>query len=166
MAVVLSTGRNAPVLSRQPERLVVEGMRHWLNGYHTGSIDCWEMGWSLFAREIGSRDARRLFGDLSFWVRETRHAAGRPLGCFPYGCPCLCRDECLALSVVAAAQNGDGEVCRFAARHLVGSEAGASAEQAARIFAEALDAVHQRLLPIPAEVVEDVALMPPTARFN
>lgn len=166
MAVVLATGRNAPVLSRQPERLVVEGMRYWLNGYLTGSIDCWELGWSLFSREIGSRDARRLFGDLSYWVRETRFAAERPLACFPYGCQCLCRDECLALSVVASAQNGASDVCRFAATQLVGEQAAEPAEKAALVFAEALDAVHQRLLPIPASVVEDVALRPPTTKFH
>jgi hypothetical protein len=157
MAVVLASGRNAPVLSRQPERLVVEGFRYWLNGYITGSVDCWELGWDLYAREVGPRDARRLLGDLSFWVRETRRAAGRPLACFPYACQCLCRDECLALALVAARQNGDADTARLAARHLAPDGEPEPAEAAAGTFAAALDAVHQRLLPVPAHVVEEIA---------
>ncbi|WP_181704281.1 hypothetical protein [Chthonobacter albigriseus] len=166
MAIALAIGRNAPVLARQPERLVVEGLRHWLNGYSTGSIDCWELGWELFAREIGPRDARRLLGELSWWVREIRRAAGKPLACFPYGCQCICRDECLALTLVAAAQNGDADTIAGAARHLVGEEATDTALAATRGFGEALDELHQRLLPIPMWVVDDIAERPPLTRVQ
>jgi hypothetical protein len=165
MAVTLASGRNAPVLSRQPERLVVEGYRAWLNGFNTGSVDCWEIGWDLYAREIGPRDARRLLGELSFWVRETRRTAGRPLVCFPYACQCLCRDECLLLALVAGRQNGDEGTAAAAARHIAGDGDPAPAVAAAATFAEALDAVHQRLLPVPAHVVAEIATRPPTCRM-
>ncbi|WP_181708437.1 hypothetical protein [Chthonobacter rhizosphaerae] len=166
MTLVLATGRNDPILARQPERLLVEGFRHWLNGYATGSIDCWELGWALYARELGPRDARRLLAELSFWVRETRDAASRPLGCFPYGSCWLCRDECLALSLVAAAQHGDRDALRAAAGHLADGGPTEPLEGAAAAFAEALQSVHQQLLPVPSAVIDTVARHAPMTRFN
>lgn len=161
-----TTGRDAPLLTRQPERLVVEGFRHWLKGYDTGSIDCWELGWALFAREIGPRDARRLLAYLSCWIRELRRASDRPFMSLPYGCPCLCRDECLVLGLVSALQHGDAETVGFASRHLLGDRSRDATIATARDFAEALDRVHQRLLPVPCAVVEDVAERPPTEMFH
>lgn len=165
-SLVLATGRNDPVLARQPERLLVEGYRHWLNGYATGSIDCWELGWALYARELGPREARRLLGDLSCFVRETRGAASRPLACFPYGCPCLCRDECLVLSLVAAHQNGDADTARAAAAHLADDAAVGAVEAAGAAFGAALQSVHQHLLPVPFSVLDTIARHAPMTKFN
>lgn len=164
MAMVIA-GRNAPVLARRPERLLVEGCRAFLNGFSTRCIDCWEVGWSLYAAELGPRDARRLMGDLAHFVREAHCGADRPLACLPYGCQRLSRDECLLMAAVAAQQNADPAVAVLAAAHLAPTAAGSLAA-AAEAFGEALQGVSQQLLPVPARVVEDVATRPPSACFH
>lgn len=166
MAIVLASGRNAPVLARRPERLLVEGYRAWLNGYETGSIDCWEIGWQVFVDELGSSQARRLYGEISYWVRETRGCAAQQLRCFPYGCQCLCRDECLLLALVAAVQNGNDESVARAVGHLAAEEKQDALLRAARCLAEALDDIHQRLLPVPPHVIDDVAGRPCLTMFH
>ncbi len=164
MAVVIA-GRNAPVLARRPERLLVEGCRAWANGFETGCVDCWEYGLRLLSGEVGPREARRLAGELAHFVRVTRAAASRPIGVMPYGCPALCRDECLLLAAVACRQNADLPGATAAARHLA-PDAAALVEGAAAEFGEALQSLHQQLLPVPLHVIEDIATRPPAARFN
>ncbi|ODN71885.1 hypothetical protein [Methylobrevis pamukkalensis] len=166
MAIAIAPGPAAPLLSRKPERLLVEGYRAWLNGYETGSIDCWERGWTVYLAELGSADARRIYGEVSWWVRQTRAAAGRALTCFPYGCQCLCRDECLLVSFVAAVQNGDLEAQRRCVVHLAADGRADMATAAARDLSAAFDGIHQRLFPVPADVIDDIAGRPCSARFN
>lgn len=166
MTLVLATGRNAPVLSRRPERLAIEGYRHWLNGFRTGSIACWERGYDVCADEVGAAAAARLAGELTPWVRETCRSTRRDLDCFPYGSGCLCRDECLVLAMLAAHQHGDAATADLAARHLVGDGDPGRASAAAGVFARALGEADQRLLPIPATVVADVAARPPAAKLS
>lgn len=164
MALVIA-GRNAPVLARQPERLLVEGCRAFVNGFDTGCLDCWEVGFQLCVREIGPRDARRLVGEFAHFIREARGAAARSIGVMPYGCPNLCRDECLLLAAVAGRQNADGQTSAAAARHIA-PEAAGTVEEAAAEFGEALQALHMQLLPVPFHVVEDIATRPPATRFS
>lgn len=165
MAIVLATGRNDPGPSRQRERLVAEGCRTWLNGNATGSIDCWGLGWSVFARERGAHYVLRLLGELACWVGERRRAKKRQLLSFPDDRQCLRRDERLALSLVAARQNGDAATSRSVAPALAGADERAAVETADTL-ASALDALHRLLLRVPLAVVEDIAGRAPTTRLN
>ena len=58
----------------------------------------------------GAYHARRAFGDLQYWVWAVRNSTERPIGCYPHCCRWVCRDECMALSVVSALQHGAGDV--------------------------------------------------------
>jgi hypothetical protein len=50
-------------------------------GYAYGDVDCWETAWRSYCGEVGTSDARRLMGELQFWVRTLRaeSARDRPL---------------------------------------------------------------------------------------
>lgn len=164
MALLIAP-RNAPVLARQAERILVEGCRAGIAGFETRCLDCWEVGWTFCAGEIGPRDARRLIGDIFGFVREVRSAAGRRIEMMPRGCQMLSRDECLLLAAVAAAQNGAPSLSEAAAGHFAGDSRG-TVVAAAGDLAEAMQAVRQLLLPIPDHVVEDIATRPKTIHFH
>jgi hypothetical protein len=55
--------------AKRAERLVGIGFRCWLSGYQTDDINCWETGWNLFARELGTDCAKAAVTELSCWVR-------------------------------------------------------------------------------------------------
>lgn len=88
------------------DRLVALGFRHWVAGYQTSDIACWEQAWRLFEGEIGADAARRVVGDLSCWVRAITSASRREIEVFPGPCRGFCRDECVAVSLVASMQHG------------------------------------------------------------
>jgi hypothetical protein len=89
-----------------PERLVGVGFRCWIAGYQTGDIACWELAWDVYASELGPTAARAAMRDLSCWVRRIKDLAGREIVTFPAGCRAFCRDECVAVAMVAASQHG------------------------------------------------------------
>jgi hypothetical protein len=162
---LLIAHRNAPVLARRAERVLVEGCRAWIAAVETRCVDCCDAGWDLCAREIGARNARRLCGELWAFARAVRSAANRPVATFPYGCAVLSRDECLLLASVAARQNGEPDIAMAAGRHFAAS-GGPVVADAAGLLGETLQALDQHLLPIPAFVVDEIASRPPGCRFH
>lgn len=156
---------NRPYLDHLPERLVVEGYRHWVAGYDTGMIDSWELATSLYERELGQREAKRLIGELSCWVRQIRRCSDCPLARFPYGSGSMCREECLAAAMVAAAQHGDRltrDVCilGFGICPLSSGVAESTAS-----FATSLDNAGLRLAPVPGTVIDTIAGRPDAGWF-
>ena len=106
--------------SRRAERLVVAGFRSWMEGYDTGELACWEAAFNVFADELGPDQAKTVIVALSRWVRNLRSAANRPIRCFAAACPAYCRDECAALALISACQEGDERQARAAAFALTG----------------------------------------------
>ncbi|WP_321344413.1 hypothetical protein [Breoghania sp.] len=153
-------------LDRLPEKLVVEGYRRWMSGYDTGDIQCWEMAWNLYAGSLGACQARALVAELSCWIRVIRAASTRTMSHFPYGCGKLCRDECMALSMVAGVQHRDRAAMEAAATHLIGCRRIHEAVEASSSFGRALDAIGQHLIPVPKPVVQDIALRPERQHFH
>ena len=95
---------------RPPERLVLEGYRRWLAGYDSGSVTPWEMTQALYEELLGAAEGRRVLAELSHFVRTLRQCAVCPLRSFPFGAHHVCRDECVALGLIAALQHeGDLE---------------------------------------------------------
>jgi len=88
-----------------PERLVGFGFRCWLAGYQTSDIGCWEVAWHEFSKSVGARAAKPLMTELAWWVRAIQDGAGRKIEIYPAPCRRFCRDECLAISMVAASQH-------------------------------------------------------------
>ncbi|EFO32436.1 conserved hypothetical protein [Roseibium sp. TrichSKD4] len=125
-------------ISNKADRLVVEGVRRSLAAYATGDHKCWDMALKLYETELGPAQARRTVSDLSFYARALNAHGTRKLCIFPYGCPKLCQDECLAAALVAAAQLGQEDLEGRIASALV-TEAGQEETCfAAQSFAQAL----------------------------
>jgi len=88
-----------------PERLTGLGFRCWLAGHQNGQLTCWEDAWNLYARELGPEAARPAIRDLSCWVRAVSGHARRTITICPAQCDRFAYDECLAVSMIAAAQH-------------------------------------------------------------
>ena len=125
--------------ARRGERLVGIGFRCWLAGYDTCDISCWETGWNYYARELGPSRAKTALGELSCWVRALRDSACRKLDYFPFGCSRFCRDECLAVSMIAASQNQACPALRACAFALLGASPVDGVVERAAEFGYALD---------------------------
>lgn len=156
MCAFIGVGENAN-LRRQPELLVLEGYWHWLAGYISGEIQPWECVRQKYAELIGGRQARLVLSDLAHWVRVLGLSRADGLTHFPSGCAHLCRDECLALALVASAQNGDEDASLFAARAISSGDKSVLIIDATRDYADALVEAGQRLEPVPLHVIADIA---------
>jgi len=139
-------------LDRKGERLVVQGLRHWLSGYEFGDTACWEQAWTLFTDELGAVNAGALVTHLHFWVKAIREKAAEPIRCLTCQCRCLCREECLCVGMIAALQHSDEASASLCAGALLGSHAD-EVIRAARQFASLLSANGARLLEVPPHVI-------------
>lgn len=137
---------NVIVLStRAPERLVGVGFRCWLQGFTTGDIGCWEEAWNTFSTTLGNDRARALLIDLSQFVRAVSATSERSIHVQAPGCSGFCRDECLAISIIAACQHDCRDALRASASALIGSDAIGDTLSGAQTFACGLKSANQWL---------------------
>jgi hypothetical protein len=141
---------------RPPERLVLEGYRRWLAGFESGSVLPWEMTQTLYEELLGAAEGRRVVAELSHFVRTLRRCAACPLNSFPFNAHHVCRDECLALGLIAALQHSDRDAAATCLSAMACPALLASVAEAAASFADALAAARHYLLPIPQSAIEDV----------
>jgi len=139
----------APTRADEAETLVVEGLRRWLAGYQTGSIECWETAWTLYAGRLGVNRARQAVTGLSCFARALNGWAKCGLSLLPYDCPHRCAHECLAVALVASWQRGDREAAANIAEELVVSGGLPFTLEAAANFADTLRRL-DLVLPSPA----------------
>ncbi len=130
-----------------PERLVGVGFRCWLAGFQTSDIGCWEVAWHEFSRAVGPRAAKPLMTELACWVRAVQDSAERRIEVYPAQCREFCRDECLAISMVAACQHSACPAFRACAVALLGSNEIEEAIEGAEEFALRLKQADQLLSP-------------------
>jgi hypothetical protein len=104
----------------EPERIVGLGFRHWYSGYLQGDILAWEKAWTTFGSALGSDNGRAALEDLSRWVKAVRDHSSRDIAVFPSECRSFCRDECIAISMIAAAQHSVCPAMRACAFALLG----------------------------------------------
>jgi hypothetical protein len=122
----LVTDRSSNVVTldaRVPERLVGVGFRCWLTGFTTGDIACWEEAWNAFSTTLGTERAKSLLLDLSQFVRAVSATSERNIEVQRLACSGFCRDECLAISIIAACQHGARDALASSAAALIGSDA-------------------------------------------
>jgi hypothetical protein len=112
--------RFAPCLAGA-ERLVGLGFRYWVSGYQSGDINCWEEAWRLYTKALGLGAAKTAISELSAWVRAMSAAARRDIEVYPGQCGSFCRDECLAVSMIAACQHNTCPAMRACAFALIES---------------------------------------------
>ncbi len=102
-----------------PEKLVLLGFRCWQAGYETGDVNCWELAWNEYARELGSQKAKCAISELGCWVRAIRKNSCRNITYFPPNCAGCSRDEACAISLIAACQYDDCQLAKARAFDLV-----------------------------------------------
>lgn len=115
---LLESSQHAP---HEASRLVGLGFRCWLAGYETQDVNCWETGWNVYARELGPAQAKIAVSELSCWVRSIYSAKCREIETYPFGCAGFCRDECMAISMIAASQHSACPAMRACAFTLLGT---------------------------------------------
>ena len=118
----------------------------------------WSFAWQEIAGVAGPHQADRLVPALSRFVESIDRAAARRIEVLPKGCPGLCRDECLAVSIVAASQLGACPALKACVFALVECGNVEGCINSARDFSAALSEAGQTL---PADAVcNALALMP------
>jgi hypothetical protein len=127
------------------ERIVGFGFRRGMCALEQRDALGWELCWQDFANVAGPESATSLVAGLSQWVRAVRRCAGRRIETFPAGCPGFCRDECLAISMIAASQQNACPALRACAFALLGSNDLDEPLRTARGFAEGLAGAGQLL---------------------
>lgn len=88
-----------------PERLVGYGFRHWVEGHRSADLGAWDRAWSLYCGMFGPTRARIAVGALSDWVVALERVSSRTIAVESETCAAFCRDECLAISMIAASQH-------------------------------------------------------------
>ena len=130
-----------------PEHLVGVGFRCWMAGYMTSAINCWEVGWNHYARVLGPQRAKAAVTELACWVRTVRSRAARDIEIYPADCAGFCPDECMAISLIAAAQQNACPAMRACAYALIGDSLVDEVVDTAEGFAHVLGDVGIRLGP-------------------
>lgn len=136
----------SPGFSR-PERLVGLGFRYWLHGYRTGDISSWEKVWCTYSSAMGATAAKTAVGQLSCWVRAINTHTHRQLQTAPSDCAGFCRDECVAISMIAACQHNACPAMRACAFALLGCSMIDEVVNVAESFAETMREADQVLSP-------------------
>lgn len=139
------TGNVIPMNARIPERLVGVGFRCWLQGFTTGDITCWEEAWNTFSHTLGNDRAKALLLDLSQFVRAVSANSERLIHVQRPGCSGFCRDECLAISIIAACQHDAREALTSSASALIGCDSIGDTLLTAQNFACGMKAANQLL---------------------
>jgi len=128
-------------------RLVGIGFRLWLTGCKTGDVSCWENAWQLYVNLLGPNTAQTAVTELSSWVRTVASAANREIETNPAACPGFCKDECLALAMIAACQHKTCPAMRACAFALIENSGVEPVVDQSERFAMTLVAVDHVLSP-------------------
>ena len=155
----LAPAREIPRFA-QPERLVGLGFRHWLEGYKTGDIACWEKVWCAYSSALGTEPAKEAVCRLSGWVRAINVHAHRVLETSSGDCTAFCRDECVAISMIAACQHEACPAMRACAFALLGCSMIDEVVTVAEDFAASMRRADQVLSPQYAAQLPMLAAIP------
>lgn len=87
-------------------KLVGFGFRCWVMGFSLQDPTYWGRAWNVYRGVFKPDVAEMNFRALEAWARAINVNANRPLSCHGHSCPKHSADERLAISLVAAAQEG------------------------------------------------------------
>ncbi|MCR9135550.1 MAG: hypothetical protein NXI27_06130 [Alphaproteobacteria bacterium] len=140
-------------LERPPEKLVLEGYRHWTRGYAARSMAPWTEAQRLYRGMLGDADGERAINALAGFVKTLGACAACPLKMFRSGAPFVCRDETLVMGLIAGIQNVDQQAVEFCLVTLCCPDTCDAVAMAAGHFALNLRAMDQVMTPIPVHVL-------------
>lgn len=139
------------------ENLFFAQYRYWMAGYSTRDIFCWDCAWDALLRFVGREAATALYSEFHLFTRTLHEESCRKIEWRPDICRCLCRDEFLALRLVAASQQNDLQQELSVASDLLGADIGVdrlgarkinALVRASRLLAQALKGRRFVLAPI------------------
>jgi hypothetical protein len=119
------------------EALVGAGFRSWLRGYQNGDFSSWQRCWDLYCTEL-TGNAPAAVTDLAGWVNAVRCCGLRNIDLLPEACQAFGRDECLAVTLVAASEHRHCPAMRLCANVLLGTDNIGPALTAAHRFSRTL----------------------------
>lgn len=129
------------------QRLVGLGFRFWMLGMVTGEIHYWQRAWRLYSGMCGTTGGRLALDGLSCWVKCMANASSRPIEVRLSQTDDFCRDERLAISVIAACQHQVCPAMRACAFALVEHSCIDQTVGQAQSFADTLLGLDLRLSP-------------------
>lgn len=147
MKVQTATASSTRLGLGKAERLVGLGFRYWLTGYRTGDISCWEKAWGTYAEALGPLGAKVALTDLANWVRAISLNSCRKLETAAVDCDRFCRDECVAIAMIAACQHNACPAMRACAFSLLGCSMIEDVVRGAETFACTMRDAEQVLQP-------------------
>ncbi len=136
-----------PSHAEGPERLVGLGFRYWMHGRKTGNIACWERAWELYSGAFGLLGGRVAVTQLSTWVGAFGASSCRKIEIADGTRPDFCRDECIAISLIAACQHRTCPALRACAFALLETSQIDGVINEAQDFADTLASLEQVLSP-------------------
>lgn len=148
---------NKPCWMRlRAERLFVQGFRRILSGDGSGDHRRWDAALNLYACELGPTCGHHALSAMWTFTQTYREKAICPMGHHGETCPFLCKDECLALSLVAAMQEQDRLCAQKCVLNLFKSNHRQEAETTAFRVTTDFVSVGLRFMPVPETVVDEI----------
>ena len=135
------------IFERTPERLVGLGFRHWIAGFQTGEVGHWERAWNVYEASLGEQGARLALSELSSWAKTLKACSRRELCVHPCAYRSFCRDECLAVAMVAASQHNVCPALKSCSLALIESQMHGEVVAATESYGAVLRSLGQMLTP-------------------
>ncbi len=101
------------------EAIVGLGFRGWIAGYQNSDVGCWEEVWRLYSNLLGPKHAETAVSSLASWSKAVAVSSRSPISVRPLSAFGFCRDECLAISMIAACQHNTCPAMRACAFALI-----------------------------------------------
>lgn len=149
----------------EAERLVGLGFRYWMAGHLHGDVAHWERAWRLYTGVFGLAGGKLAIEQLSSWVGAVSTFKQRPIAIETRACGIFCRDECVAIAMIAACQHGTCPALRACAFALLKCSHIDAVVDGAQGFADALTGLEKVLLPA-SIVTEPARNTPPSKCFH
>lgn len=101
------------------EAIVGLGFRGWISGYQNSDVGCWQEVWRLYSNLLGPKHAETAVSSLAMWSKAVAVSSRNSISVRPLGACGFCRDECLAISMIAACQHNTCPAMRACAFALI-----------------------------------------------
>jgi hypothetical protein len=137
--------RHGEIRHSPADVFVGKGFRDWVTGFRTGELVHWERAFSLAEQTVGLDAARDVCRDFSQWVRLLSERSCRDLQVLNPGSACFCRDECVAMALIAAHQHRACPALQACAMTLLQCEPGGEVSALSESLADRLKAANQVL---------------------
>ncbi|WP_306260717.1 hypothetical protein [Pararhizobium sp. IMCC21322] len=143
-------------LFNTPERLVLEGYRHWVAGMAIAQRPDLARIESLYSEYLPFKQVQPALSALMGFINALGICSTCPLKTFQVGSGHLCKDEAMVLALIAALQYGDAEAAELSLTSLSCKNRCAEVAVAAGELALILKSANHVLMPISISVMENI----------